>query len=269
MDEPDPLLIDPSTVMPQLVPLHLARSYAASSSTLSNMSLLVGLFGGSVVSVLVSGTVPTASPQREVFWASAAVAVCLALLWAKQTLQTASKEKELTESVSVPRFAHRAAETGPKATRVSPPGRIATAPPEVQTLFGELNQEISALGQVECYETGFYIGYRVGSGKKTRTLMSVKPQTDALLLYFPLSVDDAHRLRVTNVRDVSEVGHHGVGNTLFKLSSSRQIPAAMRLASEANRRLLLTVSSEGTSSDRRGDELLPAALFGDDSAELR
>lgn len=101
-------------------------------------------------------------------------------------------------------------------------------PQVIVDLYTQLHERLTALdSSVERVFRKQYVGYRLGK----RVFCSVIPQKQRLRLILPIepaSVADEPR-----TRDVSQVGHWGVGNTELSLESEDQLEDAMRLVARA------------------------------------
>lgn len=101
-------------------------------------------------------------------------------------------------------------------------------PQVIVDLYTQLHERLIALdSSVERVFRKQFVGYRLGK----KVFCSVIPQKQRLRLILPL--DPGTIAGEPNTRDVSNVGHWGVGNSEFSLESDDQLEAAMRLVSRA------------------------------------
>ena len=149
--------------------------------------------------------------------------------------------KGLLPSTSLPPAATVAAAA--RQAKRQPPGRKAPAPGRRQYTFDEhfgdkpqvivdlytqLHEQLSALDSgVERLFRKQYVGYRLGKN----VFCSVIPQKQRLRLILPL--DPSSVAGEPRTRDVSNVGHWGVGNTEVSLESDDQLDPVMELIARA------------------------------------
>jgi predicted transport protein len=149
--------------------------------------------------------------------------------------------KGLLPSTSLPPAATVAAAA--RQAKRQPPGRTAPAPGRRQYTFDEhfgdkpqvivdlytqLHERLIALDSgVERLFRKQYVGYRLGKS----VFCSVIPQKQRLRLILPLEPSTV--AGEAGTRDVSQVGHWGVGNTEVSLESDDQLDAVMQLAGRA------------------------------------
>lgn len=149
--------------------------------------------------------------------------------------------KGLLPSTSLPPAATVAAAA--RQTKQQPPGRLSPAPGRRQYTFDEhfgdkpqvivdlytqLHERLTALdSDVERVFRKQYVGYRLGKN----VFCSIIPQKQRLRLILPL--DPSTVRGEAGTRDVSQVGHWGVGDTEVSVESVDQLDAVMQLVGRA------------------------------------
>src|SRR5262249_18137890 len=102
----------------------------------------------------------------------------------------------------------------------------ANKPASIVDLFEKVDAFAHGLGpDVDRRPTKLYVGYYAGKS----CFFNVKLPKAKLWVYLSLPPDEAKPWDDSTMRDLRDVGHHGMGNTGFSLTSSEQLPALQAL----------------------------------------
>jgi len=102
-------------------------------------------------------------------------------------------------------------------------------PKAIVDLFDQVEDRVEALGDVRETFTKMYVNF---SAPK-HSFMTVCVVRDKIYLYFSIPWEEAPKPRPDRMRDVSQIGHYGMGDTEFVLSSADQLDDALLLAAAA------------------------------------
>jgi predicted type IV restriction endonuclease/predicted transport protein len=99
-------------------------------------------------------------------------------------------------------------------------------PMAIVELFDQLAERAKALGDVVVTYRKFYVNFSTSK----QSFMTTSVYSDKLRVHFSIPWDDAPKLKPASMRDVTHVGHYGLGPTEFVLSQQEELDAAMMLA---------------------------------------
>ncbi len=132
--------------------------------------------------------------------------------------------------VGIPPLATTAATKSANPTSITPPvgkkgktveDHLAKKPSTIVDLFERVDTFSSALGpDVSRRPTQMYIGYFVGK----RSFLTVELQKAKIWVYVSTPPSEAQPWSDSEMRDVTSIGHFGMGDTEFRLTSTEQLP---------------------------------------------
>jgi predicted transport protein len=102
-------------------------------------------------------------------------------------------------------------------------------PTAIVDLFNQVEDRVRALGDVRETFTKMYVNF---SAPK-HSFMTVCVVRDKIYLYFSIPWGEAPKPRPDRMRDVSQIGHYGMGDTEFVLSGADQLDDSLLLAAAA------------------------------------
>jgi predicted transport protein len=105
-------------------------------------------------------------------------------------------------------------------------------PKAIVELFDQLDERALGLGDVQVIYTKYYVNYSTNK----KSFMTAELFRDKLKLYFSIPWGAAPRIRPEAMRDVTRVGHYGMGDTEFVLSGQAQLEDVQHLATVAFQR---------------------------------
>ena len=93
-------------------------------------------------------------------------------------------------------------------------------PSAIVDLFDKVTSYAMALGpDVTQRVAKYYVGYYAGK----KSFFTMKPQTAKISVYLSLPANEAQPWTAAEMRDVSNIGKHGLGETEFDLRSPDQL----------------------------------------------
>ena len=122
--------------------------------------------------------------------------------------------------------------TGAEGGAYSRTHHVAGKPKTIVELFDQLDDRVRSLGDVSVTYTKTYVKY---SAPK-KSFMTAELFRDKLKLYFSIGWRDAPKPRPDAMRDVTHIGHYGMGDTEFVLSNQDQLEDVQILATVSHER---------------------------------
>ncbi len=119
--------------------------------------------------------------------------------------------------------------TPEKASTKSVHGRerhTAGKPMAIVNLFDQLYERVATLGNVSVTYTKFYVNFSTPK----QSFMTAQLFKDKMRVHFSIPWDLAPKPKPEAMRDVTKIGHYGLGPTEFVLSSPEQLEAIVVLA---------------------------------------
>ena len=128
---------------------------------------------------------------------------------------------------AAPRYTEKPTPTVTVSTATYSRGHHASAKPKaIVELFDQLDERVSGLGKVLVTYTKTYVNYSTAK----KNFMTAELFRDKLKLYFSIPWADSPKPIPGAMRDVSNIGHYGMGDTEFVLSSLDQLDDVLILA---------------------------------------
>lgn len=109
---------------------------------------------------------------------------------------------------------------------------LATKPMAIVELFDQLFERAVGLGDVVVTYTKFYVNFST----RKQSFMTAQLFKDKLRVHFSVPWGDAPKPEPAAMRDVTDVGHYGMGATEFVLSRQDQLDAVLLIAAASYER---------------------------------
>ena len=106
---------------------------------------------------------------------------------------------------------------------------LSRASPDLVSAYAKLEGAVRSLGDVSVRSVPTYISFDAGG----RSFMTVRAMRSDLRLHFSVPWELAPKPAPAVMRDVTHIGHYGIGSTEFRLSADELLPAAVAVARAA------------------------------------